>query len=407
VSNPLAIAAVTATVRNMLLQDVTSDPDLADTTVTTQAPDRARGTSTSNQINLFLYQTVLSGAWRNTDMPQQMNRNERAFPALGLNLYYLMTAYGRDHDDVFGHRVLGRAMRLLHDNSLLGPDEIRNALLSNDLWQQIERVRITAQPLSVDEMSKLWTIFQTQYRISAAYEVAVVLIESRRPVPRPLPVLTRGVGDVGVVVQANLLPPFPTILAVTPPLMQLSARPGDPDPIVITGHHLDGAANLRFANALIGFIDMPPEAGGTSTALSVKVPNDPVNWPAGLYTLSALIQRPGQPDRVTNEIPLLLGPRIQNVAPNPAVRDLAGSVTLQVTCSPEVRPFQRASLLIDGREVVAQPVAAQTNLLTFPVPAAPIGTHYLRLRIDGIESWLIDRTTVPPVFDQTQRVTIA
>jgi len=64
-SNPLAIAAVTATVRNMLLSDVTSDPDLADTTVTTQAPDRARGTLTSNQLNVFLYQTMLSAAWRN------------------------------------------------------------------------------------------------------------------------------------------------------------------------------------------------------------------------------------------------------------------------------------------------------------------------------------------------------
>jgi hypothetical protein len=132
-----------------------------------------------------------------------------------------------------------------------------------------------------------------------------------------------------------------------------------------------------------------------------------VNWPAGLYTLSVLIQRPGQPDRVTNEMPLLMAPRIQNVAPNPAVRDAAGSVTLQVTCSPEVRVVQRASLLIDDREVVAQPLAVQSNLLTFPVPNAPVGTHHLRLRIDGVESWLIDRTKVPPIFDPTQRVVIA
>jgi hypothetical protein len=404
VSNPLAIAAVTATVRNLLLNDVTSDPDLADTTVTTQAPDRARGVVTSNQLNLFLYQTMLSAAWRNMDIPQPVNRGERGFPALGLNLYYLMTAYGRDNDDVFGHRVLGRAMRLLHDHPLLGPDEIKSALVSNDLWEQVERVRITPQPLTVDEMSKLWTIFQTQYRISAAYEVAVVLIESRRPIPRPLPVLTRGVGDVGVVVQPDLTPPFPTILSVVTPNQQLSARLGDL--LVITGHHLDGVATITFVNALAGSISVPPQAGGTAKTLSVQIPNDPVNWPAGLYVVSAVIQHAGQPDRLTNEVPVLLASRIQNVAPNPAPRDITGSVTLQITCSPEVRPGQRASLLIDDREIVAQAIVAQTNLLTFPIPQAPAGTHYLRLRVDGAESWLVDRTQVPPVFDPTQRVTI-
>jgi hypothetical protein len=338
------------------------------------------------------------------DIPQQVNRGERGFPALGLNLYYLMTAYGRDNDDVFGHRVLGRAMRLLHDHTLLGPDEIKNSLLSNDLWQQVERVRITPQPLTVDEMSKLWTIFQTQYRISAAYEIAVVLIESRRTIPRPLPVLTRGPGDLGVVVQVDLTPPFPTIGSLTTPAQQISARLGDQ--LDLSGHHLDGAAIVRFANPLAGSIPVAPQPGATGNAVSVVIPNDPVNWPAGLYTLTIVIQRPGQPDRLTNEVPVLLAPRIQNVAPNPVVRDLTGSVTLQVTCSPEVRPAQRASLLIDDREILSQPVAAQTNLLTFTVAQAPPGSHYVRLRLDGVETWLIDRTQVPPVFDPTQRVTI-
>jgi len=46
--------------------------------------------------------------------------------------------------------------------------------------------------MSLEDVSKLWTTFQTQYRISAAYEVSVVIIESSRIVKTPLPVLTRG-----------------------------------------------------------------------------------------------------------------------------------------------------------------------------------------------------------------------
>ncbi len=407
-SNPLAIAAVTATVRNLLLLDVTSDPDLADTTVTTQAPDRARGALTSNQINLFLYQTVLSAAWRNTDLPQQVNRGERGFPPLGLNLYYLVTAYGRDNDDVFSHKVMGRAMRLLHDHALLGEDEIKNALLNNDLWRQIERVRITPQPLSVDEMSKLWTTFQTQYRISMAYEVAVVLIESRRAVPRPLPVLTRGPGDAGVPAQAGLVPPFPTIESVTidaikVPAQDVGARRGDT--LDIAGHNLGGASLARFANDLAGSIDVALAAGGTPQQVQVQIPNVPASWRAGIYSLTVLIQRAGQPDRLTNEVPILIAPTIHNIAPNPAPR-VAGTATLQITCDPEVQPEQRVSLLIGDLEVAAQPLAAPLNLLTFVVPAAPVGTFYLRLRVGGIESWLVDRTKTPPIFDPTQRVTI-
>ena len=94
-SNSMAIAAVTATLRNLLFQGVTADPDLVDTTVTTQAPDQARDSNNNaNQINLFLYQTEPSAAWRNMDMPRQVKLGETGRPPLGLNLYYLITAYG-------------------------------------------------------------------------------------------------------------------------------------------------------------------------------------------------------------------------------------------------------------------------------------------------------------------------
>src|SRR6185503_15922813 len=103
-------------------------------------------------------------------------------------LYYLLTAYSDDEDDTNAHRLLGEAMGVLHDHPLLGAAEIRNAtspiadLSDSDLHEQIERVRINLQPLTFEDMSKLWTTFQTHYRVSAAYQVSVVLIEStRRP----------------------------------------------------------------------------------------------------------------------------------------------------------------------------------------------------------------------------------
>src|SRR5262249_45338435 len=49
------------------------------------------------------------------------------------------------------------------------------------------------QPLSTDEMSKLWTAFQTHYRSAAAYEASVVLIDSQASTKSQLRVRDRNV----------------------------------------------------------------------------------------------------------------------------------------------------------------------------------------------------------------------
>lgn len=404
-SNSLAIAAVTATLRNLLTQGVTADVPGA--TITTQPLDRARGSNgNGNQINLFLYQTVSNAAWSNMDMPRQVKPGETGHPPLALNLYYLLTAYGQNDDDAFGHRLLGRAMNILHDHPVLGAPEIQAALANNDLHEQVERVRITPQPLSLDELSKLWAAFQTQYRISVAYQVAVVLIESTRPAKAPLPVLTRGPGDEGVAAQADLIPPFPTLEAIESQTNQPSARLGDT--LTLSGHHLDGDnVAVQFTMPrLVTPLVVPSLPNGTASQIAVQLSNQPANWPAGVYTLVAIISRAGEPDRTTNELPLSLAPSITAIAPNPAARDGNGDVTLTITCSPQVRPEQRAALLLGDREVLAQPHPTQTDNLTFEISAAPVGEHFVRLRVDGVDSLLVDHSVTPPVFDPNQRVTI-
>ena len=78
-SNTLAIAATTSTLRNLLLAQIPMlDADLSDLEVTIQPPDLARKGITKAQLNLFLYQTVVNGAWRNLDMPRQVRPGEAA-----------------------------------------------------------------------------------------------------------------------------------------------------------------------------------------------------------------------------------------------------------------------------------------------------------------------------------------
>lgn len=400
-SNTLAIAAATATLRNLIANNV---HDLPNQNVTTKPPDKARtGNSSPDQLNIFLYQTVLNAAWRNMDMPRQVRPGETGQPPLALNLYYLVTAYGLGDDETQSHRWLGKAMSVLHDHPVLGAQEIQDALKESELQAQIERVRITPQPMSLEEMSKLWTAFQTQYRISAAYQVEVVLIESTRAARTPLPVLTRGKEDRGISAQADLIPPFPTTLGVKLPSEQISARPGDE--VILTGHHLDGdSVAVRFTSPRLA---TPRSEPATATADQVKatVPNDPANLPAGFYTVAVGVSKMGQPDRFTNEVPLQIAPVISSINPTSAV---AGDVTLTLTCTPTIRPEQRAALLFGDRDILAEPHKTQTATLTFKIPDAAKGDYFLRLRVDGVDSLLVVYLGTPPTpqFDPNQKVTI-
>ena len=173
-SNALAIAAATATLKRILEQGIAHDPDdteMNDAVVTILPLDKARGNNTANQLNVFLYQIQRNAAWVNTGPPQQVSRaGETGFLApLPLNLWYLLTAFGRNDDSdnsaqPFGHHVLGKAMSILHDHPVLSAEDIQAAthsiLPASDLDRQIERIRITQQPLSVEEIYRLWTGFR-------------------------------------------------------------------------------------------------------------------------------------------------------------------------------------------------------------------------------------------------------
>lgn len=404
-SNPLAIAAVTHTLRNLIFRGVTAD--LAGTTVTTRPPDKARGNNSGNQVNLFLYQTVLDGAWRNQDLPPGVKAGESGQPPLPLDLFYLVTTYGEDDDDTFSHRLLGRAMSVLHDHPVLGTDEIRAALPNNDLHRQVERVRVTLQPLSLEELSKLWTTFQTQYRISAAYQASVVLIESGRPARAPLPVLTHGPGDRGPEAQADLVPPFPTLLSIGFPKEQPSALPGDE--LTLVGHHLAGTSLVvRFSHPLLaGPVEVPPPpiVAASATEIKVILPSGPTQVPAGFCTVAVQVSRPNEPDYPTNTLAFSVAPRVTNL-PRTVARDNNGNAALSLTCAPRVLPDQRVDLLLGERQVAAEPRLAVTNTLNFIIPKAVPGVYLTRLRVDGVDSPLVDRSVKPPVFDQTQKVTI-
>ncbi len=181
-SSPAALATATATLQHLLSK---AAPGVS---VTTQPPSTARNGGSSEQINIFLYSTHYNTAFSNVPMPGASRNGEQSFPPLPLVLKYLVTAYGANDDDISGQQIMGQAMSLLHDHPLLGPTDISGISPDSNLHEQIERIRITPDPLSLDDMSKLWTSFQSaEYRLSTGYEDSVVFIERTRQGRAALP----------------------------------------------------------------------------------------------------------------------------------------------------------------------------------------------------------------------------
>lgn len=415
-SNARAIAAATATLRNLLLDQVPKiDPGLADLEVTTQPLDLARKGVTKAQLNLFLFETQIAAAWRNHDLPSQVRPGETGVPPLALKLRYLLTAYGRGEsdNDSTSHRALGSAMGLLHDHTLLGSAEIAAAMAGNDLGSQIERVRITWHPMSVDEMSKLWTTFQTQYRISAAYEVGIVLIDSRRPARAPLPVLTRGPEDRGPISVAGLLP---ALDALRLPRSQSAIRLGEDATLI--GSNLTTIDTMAVIGSALrdDEILLTPVATDSPDALDIHVddvaddPDALARWHPGYHLIALRQTRAGVPPLSSNAVPLALAPRI-SVSPLAAA---AGDIAITIVCEPRLREGQRALLILGDRQLKPDLIDTpadpkQPTTLEFTAPQTTPGAYVARLRVDGVDSIPVVLAGTPPLpaFDPAQTVVVS
>src|SRR5438552_7285987 len=161
-------------------------------------PDGAGAGIADPGVNVFLYQVTPNTAWRNEDLPTRsaggalMRR-----PRIGLDLHYLLTFYGRD-DQFEPQRVLGSAVRTLHTKPVLTRLQIEDALTAfpvlalSDLAHEVELVKFTQLGLTLEELSKLWSVFfQTAYHLSVAYRGTVVFLETDGSFSSALPVRLR------------------------------------------------------------------------------------------------------------------------------------------------------------------------------------------------------------------------
>ena len=444
-SNALAIASVTRLLRD-LLNDAVVNGDIAaqlgtDVLVTSRPPDRIIediGDTQPTQLNVYLHRVTPNAALVNADLPTRDGRGVLVNkPRLALDLHYLITAYSSRelHPEI----LLGYAMELFHENPILARGVIRQALQAgvngsilppafqsaqaSRLADQIELIKITLQTPSLDDMSKLWTAFQTHYRTTVSYLVSVVLIEREQPRRSPLPVLSRGAIDpdtgreAGVLSRPSLTPTVPTLCLVEPDGGQPAARLGEV--LSFSGFSLDeGELRARFTDPETGReFELSPSTPSTPERVTVLLPggpplpgvhplagtgSDPEVWRIGAYLVRLVYSGGESPVRETNSLSFTLAPRT-----TPSVAAVPDGVEITVGCEPRIRANQQVAIVMGQDERNLSTLESDTDSVSLIRDDLPGGLEVaVRLRVGGIDSLLIDRFAEPPAFDPSQIVQI-
>jgi hypothetical protein len=424
-STALAIASVTHVIKD-LLNNGLFDNDITGTLngnvkVTSLPPDLVvTSVDEPAQLNLFLYYVTPNQGWRNELYPSHDSSGSRVSnPPLALNLHYLLTAYCSNelHTEI----LLGYGMQLLHENPVLLRDAIKKSLSppsdvdgtglpmqlqslsSSKLEDQVELIKIIPEALNTEEISKLWTAFQSKYRPSAAYMASVVLIESSKSTKSALPVRARNL----------YVKPFNQ-----PVINQVKSQSQEGQPIldkqkilqgysiVLQGYNLN-AENLKI---LVDGIEQAPGPEANDISYSQVIFELPGELPSGIHGIQVASQiMMGTPEVLhpgfeSNTEVFILCPEIDpgslQVANVQGSGNSSRSADISLTVAPEVGAEQKITLLLNqvdnlpGTAPAAYSFRTMLNLsppgpsedILIHISGVKAGKYLVRIRVDGAES---------------------
>jgi hypothetical protein len=436
-SNYLAIATVTACLQRMLQSSVQLDLDGA--RVTTVRPNNLGSGTPEKGVNLYMYQVSLNPVWqKNAEVRMRSTRDAGAKKSrTALDLHYILSFYGNE-TELEPQRLLGSVVKILSDRTTLTRETIYETLADSsypyltdsNLADQTEEICFSPMDLSLEDLSKVWSVFfQTPYSISLVYKATVVMIEGEESAYRALPVRERALS--GVI-------PF-----VNRPLVeQVVSRSGKFEPILAHSILLIRGKNLnnKQTKVRISGVEITPQSVN-ETELLVPLSSTPDNsLKAGVQSLQVIhhVSTESRPDNgngwrgesthetatqtlskpmvfsqtlESNAIPFILRPVVTKVT----VSKLEGkdedvrSAQIKVRVNLTLGKQQRIVLVLNEKST-QNPAAYMFEapnrhrdgmLVTIPVKNVKPGEYLVRLQVDGAESILnVDSDPNSPNFNR-------
>jgi hypothetical protein len=384
-----AIQGVSSSIKNLLEKFMfLNRPDVVPgdrVKITIGLPDQDED---GKRLNLFLYHVQECPYLKNQDLPGAAHPGEYGRPPLALDLHYLLTAYSQsdEGDQVEAHQILGDGMRVLHDHTYLLGNE-----LDPSLDGAVERAKVTLEPLTVEDLTKVFIALATPYRLSVGYKVTIVQVQSRLQRSASGLVAETPAGGPRLVVAPIRRPRIDEVRVIrqgdaTNRERVAYARVGDR--LVLQGQNLSGDLRL-----LMNDVDVSASIQSkTPSRLEAVVADNAALQPGTVAVRIAadvLLGEPPVPHRgaSSNLSAFVLIPHVtaMTVTPpanpgDPTVLDLQGT-----------RLFQdnRECMTLVGDRIVSS--AAYTTHLTDHIvlnapPGLASGSYPVRVRVSGAES---------------------
>jgi hypothetical protein len=434
-SNFLAVGGVSATLQALLRDRMELPAGMVRTdlqvTISIPPPEDETQAAEPTRVNLFLYRATENGALKNQMIPGQGHPSEYGHPPLSLVLHYMLTAYGATDDnglvnETRAHFLLGSAMRVLHDypvitDSLMTINSPPTQILHSSLRGEFEHIKICLDPISLEDLSKVWTALTRPYRLSAAYTMSVIQIESRRIKTLAAPVLTRRI-HLAISKRPQISNVYRTPVLPGEPIGDIRAH-------VLQELTIEGE-NFRAAQTWVKLGDLEPIGIQPASDREIRIVVPDSIYPAdadhplprpipaadrlrpGPQTVEVQILRPtevveggldrgvvGVDDRrqSSNHFVFLLAPEISGInPPSVAAGGFAGAV-LTVTGRRLFQSGVKSVVLVGDVSIPVQdpsPGGPQTDTsiqvsliaLGLTTPPTPVGLYPVRVMVNGVQS---------------------
>jgi hypothetical protein len=273
--NAQAISAATRTLRAYLTAVMSTERSV------TLLPPGEDPPTVGSGVNLYLYQVMESPYLKNAAPPGGPTDGVvEQIPALSLDLSYLLTPFGptptADDETDEAHAALGEAMVALHDAPVLTrahvPGFDADADVPSVLRDAFADLTARLQPVTVEELTRIWSTIGKPFRLSIAYQLSLVQLGGTETSPvAPRAVATR----VQVAAVAR-----PTVTALEPaaaPLAELVAGSVRPTTVTITGTGLaaEGTAPVVTVAGAPAFLAGPATPGAIVVSLPPSLRGGP------------------------------------------------------------------------------------------------------------------------------------
>lgn len=411
-SNYLAIAAVTATFQRILQAAI--QEDVYGARVTTTRPSNLDSGPTETGVNIYLYLVTPNHTFR---APDPISRRPMGGMVkkqhISLDLQYLLSFYGNDAD-FEPQRLYGSTVKLLQDGLSIPSAVIRETLTDPtlgilagaDLAEQIEPLRLEPTEISVENLSKVWSVFfQTPYVLSSTYKATVVVIDGNESGECPLP-------------------PRDYRISLSPPLRQLTidrviAQSGATQPIVTSSTLLITGQQLSHPNTRvrINHTEVQPTEV-TNTRITLPLSAVPIQiLRAGAQSLQVIhpyeqsdphLAMRGMESNLGAFVlrPTITQVSVANIRYDSRSHTYSATVTLQFDVF--VDPEQVVVLILNEWSITsatnylfkASRRTAETREITISIANVKAAEYLVRAQIDGAESLLAyDTDPTSPTFN--------